>query len=258
MLQNTEISSTRYEVREDRTLGGCRKWGISGWEPAKESQNLRNLPGGLQLCGHIYFRLSVAKDPKPLLHDLDRFKKTVWNVIKRKGEIEAMIEMLESDCYPVLQVLPEFMESSKNGVEQVIRGSTIELAEVGDKLYGELLRMLYRMVNYCVPDLEVPDALSELISVLPPYWEDDLLIQFMMYEDLAIIVDSEKNSRTSFSPSRLEITFFNKQGKSLGPLKPKEFSDLYDKYRRNLALLTFIPSFVQRQYLMDQLTGIFK
>jgi hypothetical protein len=34
MLQNPEISSTRYEVREDRTLGGCRKWGISGWELA--------------------------------------------------------------------------------------------------------------------------------------------------------------------------------------------------------------------------------
>ena len=223
----------------------------------KEHRHLISLKGGLQLCAHIYYRLSVAENEKTLLDELYRFKLNAWKVIERNGEVEVLEQLLLSDGSPVLEVLPPFVELGKKGVEQVVRGSSMELAEVGDGIYGELLRMVYRMVNFCETGLELPDSVSELVSVLPSFWENDLLIQFMMYEDLAIIIDSEKNGRTSFSPFKMEITFFNGEGKCLGPLKPREFSDLYDKYRKNLALIPFIPSFVQRQYMMDQITGIF-
>jgi len=235
------------------------EWTDDVWmKTGEECRHLMSLKGGLQLCAHIYYRLSVAENEKALLNELHRFKLNTWKVIERNDEIDVLAKLLESDGSPVLEVLTPFVELGKKGVEQAMRESSMELAEVGDGIYGELLRMVYRMVHYCEPGLEVPDSVSELVLVLPSFWENDLLIQFMMYEDLAIIIDSEKNGRTSFSPFKMEITFSNREGKCLGPLKPREFSDLYDKFRKNLALIPFIPSFVQRQYLMDQLTGIFR
>jgi len=234
------------------------EWADKVWVTAGEERtHLISLKGGLPLCGYIFYRLCIAENETVLLKELQKFKKNAWEVIERNDEIDVLAQLLESDRTPVIQVLPPFVELGKKGIEQGVRGSAMELAEVGDRLYGELFRMVHRMVNYCEPDLKTPDTVSELVSAVSSLWEGDQLLRFIVYEDLAIIIDSEKTGRTSFSPFKMEITFSNMEGKSVGPLKPREFSDLYDKYRKNLALIPFIPSFVQRYYLMDQITGIF-
>jgi len=225
---------------------------------SREFMALRTLKGGLPVCSHIYYRLIMAKDVYPLLDELESLRKLVDEIQQRNDMETVLLHVVDPESNPILPVLPEFMEMGSENLEKAIRKSAEELAKVGDSLYGGLLKALYRIVNYCSPDLEVPDSVDELISLLSALWEKDDFLQWIFYEELGIVIDSELNGRTSFSPSKMEIAFYDRTGRRVGPLKLDGYIDMYNKYRRNLGFIALIPSVVQKCYLMDIQTGLFE
>ncbi len=246
---------------EQGFYGICTRWDDWTQEVLQKSSReflaLRTLKGGLPVCSHIYYRLIMAKDVYPLLDELESLRKLVNDVQERNDMETVLLHMVDPESYPVLPVLPEFTEIGGENLENAIRKSTQELMTVGHSLYGGLLKTLYRIVNYCSPELEVPDSVDELINLLSPLWEEDNFLQWIFYEELGIVIDSEQNGRTSFSPSKMEISFFDRTGRRVGPLKLEGYIDMYNRYRRNLGFIALIPSVVQKCFLMDIQTELF-